>query len=288
MNLPNKIFGIETKGAYERALASFKNKKPEVKPGIILPQSDIENLQDWIVLPGHKHEAYEYPDLLVSMHRLSYTPEVERVVKGLGYNLKNTAKEEDGHEYIGGITWEQALKLNLGLGDFTLNPRQLVDFLNLLRSGRAFDGTGNIIDRRILESILDEMIAVRNPWRSEWLDAGFKVKKVGENNVLYLHSAHILYSNGNLTPQYKKQLKDCLMEDRTPGIDFDYWLNNATSQGLPPKDIPNGSFYYRYPIRDNISVALLSAGSDWAYLGCIGGPSDLDDGLGVRRAKIKA
>ena len=132
----------------------------------------------------------------------------------------------------------------------------------------------------LLDSILDEMLAVRDPWRAEWIDADFKVK----NDVLYLNSAH----DSNLTPQYSEPLEDCLREDKEPGIDLDYWLKNATSQGLPPKNIPDGDFYYWAPMRDNNSVAGLNAGSYWAILYCDRDPANSGGRLGARAAKIRA
>ena len=94
-----------------------------------------EALGNYIILPGRIHDSYEYPDLDVGMHRLSYGAEVKQVAKTLGLKLQNTASEENGHRYIGKINWEQALKLNLLLEHLTLNPRQFVDFKELLEEG---------------------------------------------------------------------------------------------------------------------------------------------------------
>ena len=78
------------------------------------------------------------------------------------------------------------------------------------------------------------------------------------------------------------------MEDKTPGILLEDWINgkNITSQGLPNKNISSGDLYYWHPRSDNNSVARFSAGSDRANLGCTRGPSGAYSDLGVRPCKV--
>ena len=85
--------------------------------------------------------------------------------------------------------------------------------------------------------------------------------------------------------QVTEPLEDCLMRDKTPGIDLDYWLNNATSQGLPTQNIPDGDLWYWYPAIG--TVAGFSVDSGGAVLYCVRFPQYSDSSLGVRRAKIK-
>ena len=81
------------------------------------------------------------------------------------------------------------------------------------------------------KKILEDIIAVRKPWRAEWIDADFKVIK----KKLHMHYSHE-YGKGKLKPKYTEELKDYLKENKTPGIDLDYWLQHATPLGLPPKN----------------------------------------------------
>ena len=75
------------------------------------------------------------------------------------------------------------------------------------------------------------------------------------------------------------------MEDKQPGISLDYWLHNANNQGLPPKNISDGSIYYWYP-RDK-AVARFGANSGGVDLIAFRDPAYSDSSLGVRAAKIK-
>ena len=131
------------------------------------------------------------------------------------------------------------------------------------------------------KDIYDEITEVRNPWRAEWLDANFKVENKG---LLKKGELYILTENESK----KEKLEDCLMEDKTPGIDLNDWINgkNISSQGLPNKNISSGSLYYWHPRSDNNSVAGFGAGGSRADLGCSGNPSDADSSLGVRPCKV--
>ncbi len=236
--------------------------------------------EDFVLLQGRSHGSYSYPDLLVNLYKLGLNKSVETAAKSLGYSITNTAKEKNGRDYIGDINWEQALKLNLSLGGRTLSPRQYVDFLGLLKSGNAVDGNGRKIPKKKLTELFSEIVEVREPYRAEWLDADFKYL----TGKLWIYSSHTLDGNGKLIPNYREKLESCLMEDATPGIDFDYWLKNATKQGLPPKNNSSGDLYYWCPDKDNNSVARFVADSDGAGLYCDGNPTFTDSSLGVRLA----
>jgi hypothetical protein len=127
--------------------------------------------------------------------------------------------------------------------------------------------------------VFNEIVEVREPYRAEWLDADFKYS----TGKLWIYSQHKLL-NGNLDAGYRKKLESCLMEDKTPGINFDYWLKNATIQGMPPTDNLNGKLYHWCPDKDNNSVAGFDADSDRAVLLCDGDPSNTYPSLGVRLA----
>ena len=236
--------------------------------------------KSYLILEGKNHGKYSYPDLMVGTTRLSYDDEVKKAAKKLNLTLQNTQEENNGTNYIGNINWNDALKLNLTLDSFTLNLRQYLDFLKLLKSGKAFYADGTKADKKILDNILDEIIKVRNPYRSEWIDADLKFN----NNELSINYDHKLVNN-QLVPQRTELLEDCLIEDKTPGIDLDDLLINATYQGLPKKNVKSGSMYYWCPDKDNNSVAGFNADSDGTDLSYGWDPADSDVGHGVRRAK---
>ncbi len=117
-----------------------------------------------------------------------------------------------------------------------------------------------------LQKLYNEITQVREPWRAEWLDAYFE-KRGKEWHIL----------TGNKAKAEK--LETCLRKDKTPGINFSSWLEDATSQGLPKANISDGDLYYWHP-REN-TVAGFGAGFGWADLYCDRGHDSGDSGLGV-------
>ena len=78
-----------------------------------------------------------------------------------------------------------------------------------------------------------------------------------------------------------EKLEDCLMDDKTPGINLGDWVSgkSVANQGLPSKKISKGDLYYWHP-RDG-QVARFIAFSDRAFLLCDGDPSYRNSVLGV-------
>ena len=248
------IFGKPIEGAYKRYLSEQEKNPPNPGPesgGKALYPSGI-TLEKYLVLEGKTHGSYSYPDILVSTERTHHNK----------------------HWYQ---THEELHKEH----SFMLSLRQFVDFLNLLKSGKAYYTSGDKAGTQTLNSILDEILAVREPWRSEWLDADFKVI----NNILHINYSH-KFINSQLQPTYSEPLEKCLMENKTPGIDLNYWLRNATSQGLPPVKTPNGDLRYWAPASNNNSVAVFDSDAGGAWFDCLGGPSSSISSFGVRQAKI--
>ena len=96
----------------------------------------------------------------------------------------------------------------------------------------------------------------------------------------------MLDASGNLAPQYKRELTDSLMQDKTPGIDLNDWLANANQYGLPRSNIKDGKkLYYWAPDKDNNSVAGFDAGSGRALLYCCRIRDFANGSLGVRHAR---
>ena len=262
----DKFMGEPIKGALERALArtpippgQLSSGQPATNPPT--PASTLSNPENYILLSEKTYGAYSYPDLLVAMNKTH-----------LGKNW---------HDCHAELAKEDA---------FMLTIRQFVDFLNLIKSGSAYDGNGRKIDAPRLNDIYNEITEKRGPWRSEWLDADFKVidkNIVGLRGKLVMNYEHRIV-NGKLTPQRSQEaLENYLAKDKQPGIDFNEWLTSATYQGLPPVNIKNGDLWYWQPGRDNNSVAGFSAGSDGAVLNCDRYLSNTNFSLGVRAARKK-
>ncbi|MEK6915550.1 MAG: hypothetical protein AABW89_03350 [Nanoarchaeota archaeon] len=290
IEIPDRWLGKLVEGALERALQSGKNVKSKNVPTtpapskVIQPTTVITDPENWIVLEGRTHGAYSYPDLMVSMHRLGLTPQVESVAQALGYTVQNTARDKDGNEYIGNINWEEALKINASLGNLTLNPRQGLDFLIDMReafSGKSkknkkvlYDGNAKPLDLEVIKKVYNEIVQVREPWRAEWLDAKF----IEQGGVLSIHYGHKL-TGTDLVPSNTEVRQPHLMDN-------DYIdLQSANNQGLPTKNSRTQTLYFWNP--SNGTVARFDAGSGGAVLSCYGGPADRVAGLGVRPAREK-
>ncbi len=144
------------------------------------------------------------------------------------------------------------------------------EFVELLKYLRSKDGKSKL---KNAEKILDEIYTVRGPYRAEWLDAKFE-----EKNGMYV-AYHTFDSKGSIV-QKSDELEEYLTEDKIPGINLEFWLDDSTKQGLPEPKVAKGDLYYWYP-RDG-AVAGFSADSGRADLDCDGYPDDRDAGLGVR------
>lgn len=131
------------------------------------------------------------------------------------------------------------------------------------------------------QDIYNEITEVRSPWRTEWIDADFKMD--GDKMLV---NYHVFDNNGNIVKKSEKLDKNTLRQDKTPGISLDDYLNRgSTSQGIPKSSIKEGDLYYWAPEEDNNAVAGFSANSSWAYLNCNWNLSDKVSGLGVRAAE---
>ena len=219
-----------------------------------LPIFSIENTRRYIILEGKLHETYSYPDLLVSM--------------GKSHHGKN---------------WYETHQALYEEDSFMLNLRQYVDFLKLLKNGKAFDENGNLIEPKILELILDDIFEKRDPLRGEWIDALFNIN----NNLLYIKYDNRII-NGDLIPGQIRTSSNHLLKGAGIGINLDDWLNTATIHGLPPRKIKNGELDYYACLEENNCVAWFYADSVGAFLSCNRDPSSSDPVLGVRHARIRS
>ena len=248
IEIPNIFRGKPVDGAIEIALkkTAVNPPAPDLK-GTPPSPSNLSDAGKYLILEGRKHGSYEYPDLLVGM---------ERDYLGKDWNDAHTALNQNN--------------------SYMLTIRQFVDFLSLLKSGSAYDGKGNKVDKRKLDSILDEIVTVRNPWRSEWLDAKFK-----NGNIIY----HNLVGNPSSLVEVREPLSAYLDKDKTPGINLDNWLKEANQHGLPKKTVDKGKMYYWAPADG--AVAGFLADSVRALLYCGRDPTDTNASLGVRPVRKK-
>lgn len=235
-----------------------------------------------LILPGRSHGNYSYPDLLVSKNR--------------------TCHDGSYHE-ITDFLWSESRA-------FILTCRQAVDFLNLLKSGRAYDGNGKLVSKGVLEDLYLYTTSVYTGCTGEYgyiggaprclLSGEFlncTVKSSADGNVVTSNRI----CNGELK-EVTEPLEECLMENEQY-IDREDWLRRANNQGLPPKDVKKGrdSFrwlFYDYPERYSQlgSVANLRAHrscgendlSDFGLSFMEWGPrgGHHHDGIGVRSARI--
>ncbi len=194
---------------------------------------------------------------------------------------KNTSSIISIDKFHYNNTWTKMHELLHKENAFMPNVSDFRLLLYLLKENKARYADGSLIKPEEQVRIYKDITEVRDPWRSEYLDADFKVI----NKVLHINYNHRTIK-GVLTPQNSEKLEDCLMKDKTPGIDIASWLDNPTSQGLPRKDVKKGDLYYYAPMSDNNSVVRFFAYSDGSWLNCDGNPSYSVSALGVRRKKF--
>src|SRR3989344_7485770 len=209
--------------------------------------------------------SIKYPKIELTSTNGSYIflPESDYNQNSLGYRYHPDLLVSKERKYLG-KNWHQAHEELAKENSYMLTIRQFVDFLNLLKSGNVYDENKNKILNKESNLILYDILNQKNPVRGEWLDAEFKEVE----NKLYICYNSKLFLENNMKNKITQLLEVCLMQDKM--IDLDYWLANATSNGLPPSNISEGILSY-YPPRKN-SVAWFWADSDRVYLFCIGSP----------------
>lgn len=234
--------------------------------------------ENFIFLEAAKRGNHEYPDLMVSMHNLgmAYVGNASRKVN---FTLEDTAKTNDGIPYIGNINHQQARDLVIASGYYPLNGRIFADSLREIREGAyedklVFDAKGKKINSERLKVIDDEITKVRSPYRGRWISDAYEQKDDG------MYVSFYTIKDGKPELVTEKLDEDTLMKDRLPGIDTHFWVKNPTDQGLPRKNVKEGSLYLWHPV--NGTVAGFNAGSDRAGFICYGNPQDSGASLGVQ------
>lgn len=149
---------------------------------------------------------------------------------------------------------------------------EFIEFLKYLKSSANQE----------YQNLYKEITEVRLPWRAERLDADFKLK----NGGLYINYNHKLDKQNCLVPKTSELLdSNTLMQDKTPGISLEDWLENPSRQGLPTKDFKKGNLYYLHPRKEISSATRFDADSHAAGFFCDGIPFGRHPYLGVRAVK---
>ncbi len=169
-----------------------------------------------------------------------------------------------------GKDWDACQNLLHKNKQFMLTIRQFVDFLKLLKSSNLDYSNGQKISEEEEARLLNEI-------RSEWIDAEF-MDREGELYITY----HKINSKGDIA-KVEEPLQICLMDDRK--IDLSSWLENTTKQGLPLKEVKNGSLNYEHPEAN--SVVSFHNNPSYVLLNCNDYPfSKSNSEQGVRRVKF--
>ena len=182
---------------------------------------------------------------------------------------------------LNGKNWYESHKILQERELRMLTIPQFIEFLKYLRSNPNEIGAADFLE---IELILDDILALREPYRGEWLDASFK--KLGNNRrINYNHEFKIITGEIPITnPKNSEPLEDCLMENRN--VVLDAWLNNPTSQGLPKTNAWSGNLSYQPPAEENTSVAEFYVNSRAINLICTQGPTFKSENRGVRPVLI--
>ncbi len=295
MKLPpsDSIFGTDPREAYQRFLDAPETAEPAMQPQEIpAPTLDsmLENPAEWILLPGRKHgshnNGYSYCDILVGVHRLGYCEKVGETAKNRGFAVQNTAKERDGHEYIGNITWEQGLLLNVELFKcMALHPRNLVDLYLHLKNGidgkvPVVNGASKEIDTETLQKVYDEIFGLRAPYRGEYLDAKFKERAFGSFFPSYQMEMDYGHANydGKAHSQHTVRLQGGVR--KSGFVD----LSSANAWGIPMRGSNTKETYCRLP--ESKYVAVFIAEQEFQILSFRRHPENSDESVGIRPVRI--
>lgn len=260
--IPKNLFGKEVHGALERVLERDATVQSEVRESRAepTPAQNVLDLKKYIFLEGRSHGNYTYQDTLVA---------TERTQGGSNWQGAHDAlKQEDAR---------------------MLTIRQFVDFLGLLRSLRAYDGTGALIHPDEINRVYNEIVEKRESWRSEWLDAKFSKVSVGKTLGIIpkneLHITYHSYDKNGVASEVTEPLGNILMNDRKISSTSLIEHGESDYHGLPLNAIKEGSLNYWHP-RDG-AVARFVAVSGRAYLDCDRLPSYRNTSFGVRASYAK-
>lgn len=259
---------INTLDSYIIKLRSVADSGELLKNGInnYISQLHSANRENSIIL----EETRNRPASTVSLNKLPYSLEIEKLTKIFGVDLQNN---KEG--YIGNINFFQARKICQDLDGFMLNPELFIEFLKSLKSGKAFDGNGKKIDKNRLEKTLSEILKQEDPLRGEFLDCEFL--KYDDLNLRYSKLIQ-----GKIKEVTEKLSDDTLIESRN--INLDDYLENPTLQCLPRKTTKEGNLNVLRPYKSG--VVLFATCLDGNFLLYDANSEISSQNLGVRLATI--
>jgi len=237
---------VNKEKAQERA--ETLKKKDVIPEQVKVEQAKEENQEPRTFEPGEQKKDYVY-------------------VPSLGLYLSE-------NRYHDNQTWNKTQEI---LHKEKRRMPTIPEFIAFIKYLRSPEGKTNVKNS---EKILDEVYTVRNPWRSEWLDAKFETDSRGK-----IVTYHSFDETGNIAVSTEK-LENYLDKDKTPGIDLDSWINNPTKQGLPKSNCKSGNLYYWSPVDGR--VAGFDADSGGADLNCSWDPGNRGAGLGVRYVEARS
>ena len=220
-----------------------------------------------------EEQEWRQEQRVIGMHRLGMEPELKNLSASFNMGLAESAKERNGHKYIGNITWKQGICLNLILGVETPTLREFLDVYHTLDAGRRgerdiYDGLGKKVDEKEATKWFNELFGRRKPYRAAWLDAHF----VKRGKSLYLEQQHN-FSESGLVPSNSSKL--------LPYLHNSGWLDvsSVNKQGLAVRKSAEKKLYGFSP--EENTVARFDANSGGASLSCGGDPAGSDSNLGV-------
>lgn len=181
------------------------------------------------------------------------------------------------HRILQKNNWEKQIReLAERKGDMA-ETSEFLDLRDLLDSRKkVYDGRGSLVSTSEKTSLLDEMVAQRDPWRAEYFGNRF----FQYNGRWYMESGFRVINN-EIKATKIKEIRLKLMKNGLTS--FKYFDEDGLATKLKGKEV---YFYphYFYP-QSNNSVAWFNADSVGAYLGCCRNPSGSNEGLGVREAR---
>jgi hypothetical protein len=274
-------------------------------------------------LPSGTYGRHDYPDVFISMKRIS-SQDLKPKKRGNYSDTGLIQENGNSHRYIGGIDFESMQEITKP-GLSLVLARELLKQLYAGVTDRrvVYDGNGKHIDTKILQAVFDDMVKVRAPHRSEWLDTRFctpseEIQKkecydflgsAGEEDYRGMERIEFSdwvakWNSGITYPVFKngsweyvtEVLEECLLEDycgcpkhakdtEDEGIDFLDWLKNATSQGLPRKKSKHGKLNYEHPSMGG--AIRFGASHNGFILACREHPENKYDSLGTRSVRTE-
>jgi len=216
----------------------------------------MDNLEDYVILPGRDYGRYTYPDLLVAQ-----------------FSSKLSETFDECEEAL----WEK--------NSFNLTIRQYVDFLNLLIEREVYDGAGNKLDKMKVKAIAKDIFKKTRYPNPVCLDARFTKKGIFNKkwNITY----NKIKDSGKLTAVTETIEESIDLDNKdTEMLDLNFWIANATYQGLPPKTSEKGDELILFNPLEK-SVAYFSSTERNSYLILNARPDFPCSDLRVRAAKIR-